>query len=120
MVVKRDVVHEAYLLNWRLVNVDGVESSPNNIAYEDSFCVTFTWALLWELLIPVISEHWTDLGAANWLLLLTYGMSSQLIWFYRERLLGGAPYWKMCSVVYVLDLYHMYVYEVYYSKKQSR
>ena len=39
------------------------------------------------------------------------------MWFNRERLLGGAPYWKMCSIVYALDLYHMYVYEVYYSKK---
>ena len=23
----------------------------------------------------------------------------------------------MCSIVYVLDLYHMYAYDVYYSKK---
>ena len=64
-------------------------------------------------LIPVILEHWTDLSAAGWLLLLIFGMGSQLIWFYRERLVGGALYWKMCSVLYALDLYScMYMYEV--------
>ena len=31
------------------------------------------------LLIPVISEHWTDLSAAGWLLLLIFGMNSQQI-----------------------------------------
>ena len=31
------------------------------------------------LLISVISKHWTDLNAAGWLLLLIFGMSSQLI-----------------------------------------
>ena len=34
---------------------------------------------IYVLLIPVISEHWTDIGAAGWLLLLIYGMGSQLI-----------------------------------------
>ena len=35
-----------------------------------------------------------------------------------EGLMGGALYLKMCSVVYVFDLYScMYMYEVYYSKK---
>ena len=28
---------------------------------------------------PVILEHWTDLSAAGWLLLLIFGMGSQLI-----------------------------------------
>ena len=68
-------------------------------------------------LIPVISEYWTDLSAAGWLLLLILGMGSQLIWVYRERHLVGTPCWKMCIIVYALDLYHMYVYELYYSKK---
>ena len=31
------------------------------------------------LLIPVILEHWTDLSTAGWLLLLIFGMGSQLI-----------------------------------------
>ena len=31
------------------------------------------------LLIPVILEHWTDLSVAGWLLLLIFGMGSQLI-----------------------------------------
>ena len=34
---------------------------------------------IYILLIPVISEHWTDIGAAGWLLLLIFGMGSQLI-----------------------------------------
>ena len=54
----------------------------------------------------------------NRLLLLIFGMGSQLIWFYRERLVGGALYWKMCSVVYVLDLFSCtYMYEVITVKK---
>ena len=73
---------------------------------------------IYVLLIPVISEHWIDLSAAGWLLLLIFGMGSQLIWFYRERLVGGALYWKMCSVVCVLDLFScMYMYEVITVKK---
>ena len=62
-----------------------------------------------QLNIYVISEHWIDLSTAGWLLLQIFGMSSQLIWFCRERLLGGVPYWKICSVVYVLDLYRIYM-----------
>ena len=31
------------------------------------------------LLISVISEHWIDLSAAGWLLLMIFGMNSQLI-----------------------------------------
>ena len=34
---------------------------------------------IYVLLIPVILEHWTDLSAAGWLLLLIFGMGSQLI-----------------------------------------
>ena len=47
---------------------------------------------IYVLSIPVILEHWTDLSAAGWLLLLILGMGSQLISFYRERLVGGALY----------------------------
>ena len=50
-----------------------------------------------------------NLSTAGWLLLQIFGMNSQLIWFCRERLLGGVPYWKMCSAVYVLDLYRIYM-----------
>ena len=67
---------------------------------------------------PYNSEHWTDLSTVGWLLPLIFGMSSQLIWFYRERLVGGAPYWKMCSIVYALDLHHMYVSTRDYNIKQ--
>ena len=31
---------------------------------------------IYVLLIPVISENWTDLSAAGWLLLLIFGMGS--------------------------------------------
>ena len=34
---------------------------------------------IYVLLIPVILEHWTDLSTASWLLLLIFGMGSQLI-----------------------------------------
>ena len=34
---------------------------------------------IYVLSIPVILEHWTDLSAAGWLLLLIFGMGSQLI-----------------------------------------
>ena len=82
------------------------------------FTPTRTLLNIYVLLIPIILEHWTDLSAAGWLLLLIFGMGSQLIWFYRERLVGGALYWKMCSVVYALDLYScMYMYEVITVKK---
>ena len=73
---------------------------------------------IYVLLTPVILEHWTGLSAAGWLLLLIFGMDSQLIWFCRERLLGGALYCKMCSIVYALDLYScVYMFEVITVKK---
>ena len=34
---------------------------------------------IYVLLIPVLLEHWTDLSTAGWLLLLIFGMGSQLI-----------------------------------------
>ena len=34
---------------------------------------------IYVLLTLIISEHWTDLSAAGWLLLLIFGMGSQLI-----------------------------------------
>ena len=45
------------------------------------FIVFNHWIRLnsYVLLIPVISEHWTDLSTAGWLLLLIFGMNSQLI-----------------------------------------
>ena len=36
--LKKEVSHEFYLLNWGLVNDDAVESSPNDVMYEDSLC----------------------------------------------------------------------------------
>ena len=79
----------------------------------------YSWDLA-EHLRFVILEHWTDLSGAGWLLQLIFRMSSQLIWFYRERLVGGALYWKICSVVYALDFLYscacVYVWG-YYSKK---
>ena len=62
---------------------------------------------IYVLSISVTSEHWKNSSAAGWLQLLIFGMGFQLMWFYMERLLNGALYWKMYSIVYAVDLYCM-------------
>ena len=60
---------------------------------------------IYVVLIPVISEHWTDSSVVVWLQLWIFGMGFQLMWFSWERFLAGALCLKMCIVVYALDLY---------------
>ena len=64
--------------------VDDVNSNPvvgcSDIDMDDTATGTpGTLLNIYVLLIPVILEHWTDISATGWLLLLIFGMGSQLI-----------------------------------------
>ena len=51
-----------------------------NQTFRKSHCLfPGTQLNIYVLLIPVISEHWTDLSTDGWPLLLIFGMGSQLI-----------------------------------------
>ena len=55
--------------------------------------------------ILVTLRHWTDLSAVGWQQLLLSGIDSQLRYFYGEKLMAGALYYKKHSVVFVIDIY---------------
>ena len=71
---------------------------------------------IYVLLIPVISEHWTGIGAAGWLLLLIFGMGSQPLpadLILQGEACGWCTILKDVRIVYALDLYSCtYMYEV--------